>query len=765
MSLFGSGAPAQPASGNPFGGLNLNTGASDPQAKRKSIFDASTMSREQTQSTTQSSPFSGMAAPSAAPPSGGLFSLGGPAKTSAPSFSFGNATTAAAPSTTSLFGTSTTTPAPNSAQAPQASTSSLFGGPTATQPAQQAETAPPTQPRDAGYFSSLLERQKKKPRLQAEKTEGKFAGLNLDLGDLARRAQEIRHRDKSSRPTTSDSRAHYLLAGSGVAPGEAYRDFHALGGDETASSSRAAAQTLAAEESSAYLRDLRTKGRETMLKESMERVYREVDNFIEESLGVDFEEQKLRVMEHFGLVTPDDVAGDKFASSKGASFARTARRGKDGSTGPSQGPRSVFGRSAIEKSLIGAPGSVNGASSFFKSDGLSSTAGGLSRGQSLRGLREREKAFITKVEQLNNARLQDSEVPLLQWFGEVEERHLGESPRQIIDAYYALREITKESSSAIKERAYAAAYLEDKKLNDGSDLNKQILAGSRVHLEKAFWREVKSLIEKNAREAALGGQPSVINIVRAYIRLRVARRDLAPDGMELQQTEDSSSGSKLDYCWALIFYLLRCGFVKDAAEYVDSDPAFKSVGGRFVQYLKAYSDSPDRRLPRKLQEYVNGDWIQRAKHGGKNVDPYQMACYKIVGRCDLSSRSLDSIGQGVEDWLWLQFSIAREPEKTEEISGELYGLEQIREAFLEIGEKHFQKNQVEGTSAYGTFFLMQILCGLFEQAVDYLHTFNPVSAVHFSIALAYYGLLRVSDFSVAGNELCECSELWIMRGD
>jgi hypothetical protein len=27
--------------------------------------------------------------------------------------------------------------------------------------------------------------------------------------------------------------------------------------------------------------------------------------------------------------------------------------------------------------------------------------------------------------------------------------------------------------------------------------------------------------------------------------------------------------------------------------------------------------------------------------------------------------------------------------------------------------------------------------------------------VHFAIALAYYGLLRVSDYSVAGNELCE----------
>jgi hypothetical protein len=37
-----------------------------------------------------------------------------------------------------------------------------------------------------------------------------------------------------------------------------------------------------------------------------------------------------------------------------------------------------------------------------------------------------------------------------------------------------------------------------------------------------------------------------------------------------------------------------------------------------------------------------------------------------------------------------------------------------------------------------------------------LHSYNTVSAVHFAIALSYYGLLRVSDYSVAGNELCEC---------
>ena len=53
----------------------------------------------------------------------------------------------------------------------------------------------------------------------------------------------------------------------------------------------------------------------------------------------------------------------------------------------------------------------------------------------------------------------------------------------------------------------------------------------------------------------------------------------------------------------------------------------------------------------------------------------------------------------------------------------------------------------------GTFFLLLVLAGMFEQAVEFLHTLGPVSAVHIAIALAYYGLIRVADFNFAGNEL------------
>jgi nuclear pore complex protein Nup93 len=277
-------------------------------------------------------------------------------------------------------------------------------------------------------------------------------------------------------------------------------------------------------------------------------------------------------------------------------------------------------------------------------------------------------------------------------------------------------------------------------------LRKRVVDGSKAFLEKLFFSEIEAAIAKNPREAQLGGIPSIINKIRAYIRLRAARKDLAPDGVELQIVGG-------DYCWILIFYLLRCGFVTEAAEYVSQDPGFRSLDHKFVTYMTTYAQN--RRLPRDLQQKINGEYQQRLRNAPENtVDPYRMACYKIIGRCDLGRRRLDGIGQGVEDWMWLQFALAREDDHAEEIAGDVFGLEDIQTDITEIGQRVFAKGQ-EAPGGYGTFFLLQILGGMFEQAVSYLGSYAPVSAVHFAIALDYYGLLRVSDFYTAGEEICE----------
>lgn len=303
----------------------------------------------------------------------------------------------------------------------------------------------------------------------------------------------------------------------------------------------------------------------------------------------------------------------------------------------------------------------------------------------------------------------------------------------------------------MKERQYAPAYLDENRSSANFvQLKKQIIDGSRRFLEQQFYQEINSVVEKNPREAQYGGKPSVANKIRAYIRVRDARRTLTTGDIDtLQKTEEG------DYCWALVFFFLRCGFVQQAVDYVEQDQAFRSTDRRFVAYLQQYNSKKDRRLDKRVQDMINGEYQQRLNNApAGTVDPFRMACYKVVGRCDIERRNLEHIGQSTEDWIWLQFSLAREFDRVEVTAEDEFGLDKICETFEDIGTKHFHRG-AEGIGGYGVFFFMQIAAGMFERAISYLHHYSPISAVHFAIALDYYGLLRVADYSVSPNELRE----------
>ena len=628
-----------------------------------------------------------------------------------------------------------------------------------------------THARDPAPFNTLLERQKKRQKNGPFTENGhssQLPPLSMDLGDLARRAQEIGRGKKASSSTKdADSRAHYLLAGSGVAPGNATKDF-----DKVERTSLGVAPYQPQEpfdpDNEKYLRGLQERGREAMIQEAIDRVHRDFDAHLEETLSINFDMQKKKIMRHFGLISQDDAEEEtNNAETEKGGFGRSPGRksafGKPAKA--STATRSVFGRSGLDKSLIGSPAMGASTATFFK-DSVSGSGnlGSPSKNPSGRFSRDKERLFWERVQGLNEHRLQEKAYPVLLEFARAESATLGETPKQLVDAYEAVSKMVGEEPSirdwsqpgVVRERQFSDQYLDDNRQSQKSvQLRKQILNGARTSLELSMFDEIEATIEKSPKDAKLGGRPSNINKIRAYIRVRAVRKDLAPDGTELQQI-----GDRGDYCWILIFYLLRCGFVQDAAQYVNKDPAFQSTDRKFISYMTNYSNSPERKLTRKLQDMISAEYHQRLRNAPEHtLDPYRMACYKIIGRCDLSRRNLETIGQGVDDWIWLQFCLARETERTEEISGEIFGLDQIQETVEEIGQKHFQKGQADASGGYGIYFFMQILAGMFESAVAYLHTHNPVSAVHYAIALSYYGLLRVSDFSAAGNELCKLTEV------
>ncbi|KAL3460570.1 Nup93/Nic96-domain-containing protein [Aspergillus heterothallicus] len=651
-----------------------------------------------------------------------------------PTSIFGNAptTTTQAPANTSIFG--------GQPQAQQPS--SIFGPGQPNASAAQQPIQPASQAAQPAFFSSLLERGKKRP-LSAVAQKGTFEDMpNLQLGldDIRRKARELGDASTIQAP---NSKAHYLLAASGVSPGHALRDLKAL---EPQASLHLPPKELDTfdPDNQKYLRNIQQRGRQVMIAESLARAQRDFDSFLEVKVDLDWEEQRERIFKHFGLSQKEDFAGHS-----GPSFGRSTRQANHSTYGPSGASRrSVFGRSGLEKSVIGTPGT--GKPSYQLFENLSEDGPG-SQTLDIRFLREKMGYYAKKVQSLNSTRLQRRSFPILHEFSDVEKHAGGDVPRQLFDAYRALINIVGEpldvtdvsDPNAVKERQFSRQYLDESPAT-GVDLRKRIIEGSRKFLENSFYKDVEGAIAKNPREAQLGGIPTVVNKIRAYIRLRDARRDLAPDGTELQMVGN-------DYCWILIFYLLRCGFITEAAEYVSQDPGFRSLDHKFVTYMTTYATS--KRLPRDMQQRINGEFQQRSRNAPDNtVDPYRMACYKIIGRCDLGRRRLDGINQSVEDWMWLQFSLAREDDRAEEVAGDVFGLEDIQIDITEIGQRVFGKGQ-EGPGGYGTFFLLQILGGMFEQAVSYLGSYAPVSAVHFAIALAYYGLLRVSDFYTSGEEI------------
>ncbi|KAJ5565254.1 hypothetical protein N7513_001496 [Penicillium frequentans] len=694
---------------------------------------------------------------------GSLFGGGGLGATTTPKPSlfgstnttsaFGNTTTAPAQPAqpSSLFGQSQAQQQPQ--QQPQPPAQSCILGQT-QQPAKnpQEQTQMSTQATKPAFFNSLLERGKKRP-LSGTTQNGNFEdvpSLQLGLDDIRRKARELgTSGGKESQQNGATTKAHYLLASSGIAPGRTLRDLRSL--DPQASLAATREPDTFDPDNQRYLKNIQQRGRQVMIAESLSRAQRDFDSFLEEKVDMDWEEQRQNIFQHFGLAQKDSSHGASLKPTmRGGAFGRSARQSKQG--GPAASRRSVFGRSGLDKSVIGTPGAGLTSRQLFE-DPAERSEGLTAPSPDLRFLREKMGHYAEKVQQLNLVRLQGRTYPVLHQFSEVEMQTGGDAPRQLFDAYQALVSIVGESPNitgaedrdAVKERQYATDYLEESSHSRKAiNLKKKILEGSRGFLERMFYTEVENLITKNPREAQLGGIPTVTNKIRAYIRLRAARKDLAPDGTELQMNGQ-------DYCWILIFYLLRCGFVKEAAEYVSQDPGFRSLDHKFVTYMTTYAQ--DSRLSREMQQKINGEYQQRSRNAPDNtVDPYRMACYKIIGRCDLSRRRLDGVNQTVEDWMWLQFSLAREDDRAEEVAGDVFGLEDIQTDITEIGQRVFTKGQ-DAPGGYGTFFLLQILGGMFEQAVAYLGSYSPVTAVHFAIALAYYGLLRVSDFYASGEEI------------
>ncbi|KAI2632012.1 Nup93/Nic96-domain-containing protein [Hypoxylon sp. NC1633] len=749
-SLFGSPTPA------------ASTASSQPSQPVSSIFakpaqqqQQQQQPQQQTQQQTQQPQASGLFAnlPSQTLAAGSLFS-NPPASTSAP---FPNLPTAAPTNTqqplaNSLFGsTNTQQPqtggmfsATTTVQAqPATSTAGAYGQGLSTnqQPqANQANNDALPQGNTTGYFDSLLSKSKK-PGSNPSPLED-LPSIQLSLGDIR---QHIRKLGPRTDPLAHD-KARFILAASGVEPAAAVRDINDFGVRIGGRVERPSVGPTAADiDIDTYLDNLQQKTTLSMIADGLERSARDFDSFLEDNITMEWEAQRKRIYEHFGIKTKDD------GSAEGPSGAS----GRESHAGFAPGIKaSTFGRSNLQKSVIGTPSKIGSHQPEFTDvqDATGSQGSALNGAASVddRFVREKQGKLAERIRQLNLARIEKQPYPILHELAQVAGNSGDRHAQQLVDAYHAAMTIVGENPDAetfadkatARGRQFKDMYLDpNDKSQESVNMRKKILDGANSFLERKFFQEVESVIAKHPREANLGGRPDVISKIKAYVRLRHARKDLVPDNIELQSVDG-------EFVWAIVFYLLRSGKIAEAADYVKTQATtFRSIDRTFASYLLEFVSSPDRRLRRQLQERCNNEYNQRARNAPENsIDPYRMACYKVVGRCDVSNRSLEGLNTEIEDWVWLQFNLARENDKATEVAAESYGLQDLRTSIREIGLKHFPKAPGEDDNgSFAMFFLLQILSGMFEQAIAYLYAFSYVDAIHFAIALEYYGLLRPAD--------------------
>ena len=723
--LFGA-STQQPQSGL-FGG---STAASQPA--RPSLLGLNTAAQAQT---TRSSLFGASTAPAPA----------------AQSSLFGQpATTAAQPS---LFGQPATTTA----------TAAPLGASILSAPNPVAAIAPSGQAATNSYFHSLFARSQSQTGAEAATEE--LPSLHLGLGDLR---QKLRRIGPQVQDRPLDGKAHYLLAASGVDPGAAVRDLGAFGA-QSGIHDRPLGPPAGELDVETYLSNLQTKTTLGMIADGLERSVRDFDSFLEENVTMEWEAQRKRIYQHFGIKPRDDTTDANIPGREDlGGFGRSRRSRQQGTPGgqrPAQ-KASAFGRSALQRSVIGSPGKVGAHPSQFSDvEAGADTAGSLNGVTSVddRFSREKQAKLAEKIHALNDSRTLAAPYPILYELAEIESRPSERSSEHLAAAYRAVMDVVGEDPEAdvangrgtARQRQFARSYLDPNPNSANAiSIRKRILAGASRHLERQFFAVVESAITKYQAEATQGGRPDVVSKIRAFVRVKDHLKELTSDNAAL--TKVNLTGSGEEFVWAVIFYLLRSGYVTEAATYVNENHhQLRAIDRNFYGYINAYAASEDRRLARAMQERCNNEYSQRARNAPEgSIDPFRMACYKIVGRCDVSNRSLDGFKTDVYDWIWLQFNLAREGDRSSEFANEMFGLAELQASVREVGLKHFPKNASDDNSgSFGMFFYMQTLAGLYEQAAAYLYSFSYVDAVHFGIALEYYGLLRAADALTSGNEL------------
>ncbi|KAL6074513.1 Nucleoporin nup93 [Balamuthia mandrillaris] len=263
---------------------------------------------------------------------------------------------------------------------------------------------------------------------------------------------------------------------------------------------------------------------------------------------------------------------------------------------------------------------------------------------------------------------------------------------------------------------------------DSTQFSATFISGAKSFLEEQYRHIATLFIRRNARQAALGGEPGIQNFVRAFWRAQFGS-DPHNWPKELEEVVDGYP------IWPQVYFALRCGDLQGALEIALSAAR---VLGDFPSLLQEYIEYQRVLDPAHLNECRR---VVRA-----SSDVYKRAVYTIIGRCK-PQKSLPSVFSTTQDWLWLQLSLIDETEPQGEPqggsrrgrTGQECTLRQLQELVRSYGEAHFSSRGRDPL----LYFQVLLMTQQFERAIQYLRKEQfHVEAVHFAIALHHFGVLN-----------------------
>eukprot|EP01117_Protostelium_nocturnum_P005115 TRINITY_DN1857_c1_g1_i2.p1 TRINITY_DN1857_c1_g1~~TRINITY_DN1857_c1_g1_i2.p1 ORF type:complete len:677 (+),score=163.44 TRINITY_DN1857_c1_g1_i2:364-2394(+) len=282
---------------------------------------------------------------------------------------------------------------------------------------------------------------------------------------------------------------------------------------------------------------------------------------------------------------------------------------------------------------------------------------------------------------------------------------------------------------------------EDKKIEDcwealkfmlnelpkGENQNKKIrehhfVEGAKKFLEAQYCRVIQNQIQSHPTEAMVGGDPSFIKVVRAFLRIKLNRGQISKD-LE----------SVFDYpVWAQIYYCLRCGRRDEIKKLIHliQENEKRNILGDFPDYFESYCAMDN-------QQTSHNQWnklINLYKEISKSPrDPYQQAVYAIIGKCELS-KTIPEVFTTTQDFMWLKLNMVKEVDSTNVFSAYNYPLARLQQLLTEYGSSHFSRN---GRNPF-LFFQVMLLSQQFERGIQYLFGIDELKNQAFRFAIYLY---------------------------